>query len=494
MEEAPASRIIINVLVNNRFESLRRLCASLGSADFMGDTDVTLEFHLEAHQPEEIVRYVTEFPWAHGSKIVHARIVPADPIAAALETWFPASYDEYSVLLDDNMEVSRLFYRQIQDTLESFFQAGAPRNVLGIGLDVPSGTQIEHPTESTKKGGNSLLLWNHSKKERLHFGVVYFPLPWREYLGSVRMKQKAVHESKTKDSRSFILAGGQVNTAGSSWLQLFSSLCHQPSSHDARTLYVAFPSSSAARRGQESFSGEVLSDVRAVDGDRGGATPFALAAVSTARRIIFQSTPTSADQGPQAASATTFPTLASHSSQIPRIIINVLVNNRFESLRRLCASLGSADYMGDTDVTLEFHLEAHQPEEIVRYVTEFPWAHGNKIVHARIARGGLISVVVESWFPVASNEYSLLLEDDIEVSPLFYRYIRGALDSFFRAGAPANVFGISLYTPRVVETRAVSNLPVSHHRFDPQELIWNITDGKMGKNRLALLTLYCCAK
>jgi hypothetical protein len=54
----------------------------------------------------------------------------------------------------------------------------------------------------------------------------------------------------------------------------------------------------------------------------------------------------------------------------------------------------------------------------------------------------------ESWFPSHSNEYVILLEDDLEVSPLFYRWVRWGLDL---VAEDESVVGISLYTPRVAE-------------------------------------------
>ena len=160
----------------------------------------------------------------------------------------------------------------------------------------------------------------------------------------------------------------------------------------------------------------------------------------------------------------------------PRVVINVLVNRRLESLKRLCESLLAADYMGDTNVALEFHLEAGQPASIRSYVVNFEWPLGPKVVHSRLVRAGLIAIAVESWYPTDDNEYGVLLEDDIEVSPHFYRWIQTALAAYTRAGSPANVLGVSLYTPRVVETaQGEQRRPISHRPFDPQGLIFNIT-------------------
>lgn len=57
----------------------------------------------------------------------------------------------------------------------------------------------------------------------------------------------------------------------------------------------------------------------------------------------------------------------------------------------------------------------------------------------------------ESWYPANDQQYGVLLEDDIEVSPLFYRWIWKCLDGYMKNPDPRMV-GISLYTPRVTET------------------------------------------
>lgn len=91
------------------------------------------------------------------------------------------------------------------------------------------------------------------------------------------------------------------------------------------------------------------------------------------------------------------------------------------------------------------------------------WKYGPKGVHPRLSKGGLINVVVESWFPASDNEYGILLEDDIQVSPYFFKWARMAIDAARRKeiykdenGADhviekSRVVGVSLYTPRINE-------------------------------------------
>jgi hypothetical protein len=58
---------------------------------------------------------------------------------------------------------------------------------------------------------------------------------------------------------------------------------------------------------------------------------------------------------------------------------------------------------------------------------DFQWKHGTVFVHHRITHGGLLTAVVESWYPHSNDSYGLLLEDDVELSPLFYAWLKMAL-------------------------------------------------------------------
>ena len=77
-------------------------------------------------------------------------------------------------------------------------------------------------------------------------------------------------------------------------------------------------------------------------------------------------------------------------------------------------------------------------------------------------RGGLLPAVVESWYPRSDDSHGLLLEDDVELSPLFYAWTKMALLRY-RYNAPANstssseptrLFGISLYQQKSNELHA----------------------------------------
>ncbi|KGN64839.1 uncharacterized protein LOC101202906 [Cucumis sativus] len=135
-----------------------------------------------------------------------------------------------------------------------------------------------------------------------------------------------------------------------------------------------------------------------------------------------------------------------------RISINIITQNRASSLTRLLKSLKDAYYLGD-EIPISFNMDSKVDEETIKLVSSFEWPHGPKSLRRRIIQGGLIRAVSESWYPASDDDYGLLLEDDIEVSPYYYLWIKYALLAYHydpQISLP-ELSSISLYTPRLVE-------------------------------------------
>jgi hypothetical protein len=155
---------------------------------------------------------------------------------------------------------------------------------------------------------------------------------------------------------------------------------------------------------------------------------------------------------------------------IPHISLSVTTRNRPRSLVRLLDSLSSALYFGDLSasnflnpngfgtvgnqlVSLRINIEQDCDQETLGIVRNFEWppsrldlgsnaslngtktrtetqgrkqgSKNNLYIHHRIVLGGLLPAVVESWYPKDPlHDYGLLLEDDVEVSPLFYAWVK----------------------------------------------------------------------
>ena len=137
------------------------------------------------------------------------------------------------------------------------------------------------------------------------------------------------------------------------------------------------------------------------------------------------------------------------------LTVSIITNNRETSLRRLCDSLLAADYsaLGDFFVRVDivFNLEASSTTGTIAFARGFEWPHGFKHVRKRARQGGLILAVSESWYPSSTEDFGCLLEDDIEVSPHYFRFVSEMMLALQREPDP-RVVGISLYSPRRTET------------------------------------------
>merc|ERR1711871_714089 len=119
-------------------------------------------------------------------------------------------------------------------------------------------------------------------------------------------------------------------------------------------------------------------------------------------------------------------------------------------------SLAEADYTNAKEffsdgINLVVNLEAKSKKRLVDFVVNFRWLHGSKTVKMRLLKGGLVRAVSEAWYPSSMFEYGLLLEDDLEVSPVYMDWINHAMTVYTRMSSN-RLIGISLYSPRVTET------------------------------------------
>lgn len=143
----------------------------------------------------------------------------------------------------------------------------------------------------------------------------------------------------------------------------------------------------------------------------------------------------------------------------------VITDRRPHSLARLLKSTSRARYLGDT-VNLKIHMEQTADRVTRMLVNGFEWTHGSKTVRHRIIKGGLMPAIVESWYPSSKDNYAVFLEDDVEVSPLFYVWAKYNILRYRysedRKEKQQQLYGISLYSPRHLEL-----FPEGRRPFDP---------------------------
>ncbi len=117
--------------------------------------------------------------------------------------------------------------------------------------------------------------------------------------------------------------------------------------------------------------------------------------------------------------------------------------NRPNDLVRLLESVNRATYP-DEDVTLVISLDkASNEAEVVAAAEKFEWKHGEKIIRTFPERQGLRKHVIQCGDLTEKYGAVIILEDDLLVSPNFYRYTQQALEFY---GDNPKIAGISLYT------------------------------------------------
>jgi len=147
-----------------------------------------------------------------------------------------------------------------------------------------------------------------------------------------------------------------------------------------------------------------------------------------------------------------------------KIQIQVITQDRPDSLARLIRSLKSSYYFGD-EIHLTINMDRGADPVTKEYCHTLEWPFGQKNLRHRIAQGGLMAAVVESYYPSDDNDYAVMLEDDVELSPYYYIWTKYNILKY-RYGPDRihsnRMFGISYYGPKINELYFLGRIP-----FDP---------------------------
>ncbi|MEM6265771.1 MAG: glycosyltransferase [Bacteroidota bacterium] len=137
----------------------------------------------------------------------------------------------------------------------------------------------------------------------------------------------------------------------------------------------------------------------------------------------------------------------------------VVAFNRVEALKRLLSSLAKADYP-DQQVPLVISIDNDQNrnKDVVEAANSFQWTHGEKKVIYQETNLGLRAHILKCGDLTQEYGSIVLLEDDLFVSPMFYRFASEALNYY---SDDARIAGASLYS---IATNTFARLP-----FTPME-------------------------
>ncbi|KAF8115944.1 hypothetical protein N665_0025s0379 [Sinapis alba] len=179
--------------------------------------------------------------------------------------------------------------------------------------------------------------------------------------------------------------------------------------------------------------------------------------------------------------ATTFH--RNHNNNLPpfTFLIKVLTFNRLHSLSRCLHSLSAAEY-GIAGDARRIHLHVYidhftlspndkpvegslnSAKEILDFVDKFEWRFGEKLVHYRTGNAGLQGQWLEAWWPSSDHEFAFVVEDDVEVSPLYYGFLESVIRNYYydRSNYNPSIYGASLQRPRFVPGKHGNKLHVDH--------------------------------
>lgn len=108
--------------------------------------------------------------------------------------------------------------------------------------------------------------------------------------------------------------------------------------------------------------------------------------------------------------------------------IIVIVYNRDKSLLRLLNSLNEAYYGSDKvklEVWIDRSVDGNVSQLTLHTANNFTFIHGNYSVKVHSKHAGIFGQWVKTWKPDRKNsEQAVILEDDLTVSPYFYKYLK----------------------------------------------------------------------
>jgi FkbM family methyltransferase len=148
--------------------------------------------------------------------------------------------------------------------------------------------------------------------------------------------------------------------------------------------------------------------------------------------------------------------LSSHSSNFNII---VLTTSRVESLKRLLNSIDNADYGDDTVnliIKIDVTTDRNSVDAAVRDLAErFEFHHGSKRVEIAETQMGLRGAWLDAWKPVDFTSRAIILEDDLELSPVWYKYVKQAWAAY---GAHMSIGGLSLNRQSLIPDKRAPSL------------------------------------
>lgn len=160
------------------------------------------------------------------------------------------------------------------------------------------------------------------------------------------------------------------------------------------------------------------------------------------------------------------------SDEEPVARLIVITMDRDQSLKRLLESLAKANY-GEDHVDLDIWVDKPKDkpvhEGVLKECRAIEWKQGTKIIHKRTSNAGLYKQWIYTWnITEETTEFAVILEDDLEVSPAFYQWLRVARAAYAQ-DSDVGAFTLQRSTLRPRQVRGVAtgplDIPAEHPVF-----------------------------
>lgn len=143
------------------------------------------------------------------------------------------------------------------------------------------------------------------------------------------------------------------------------------------------------------------------------------------------------------------------------IAIVVIAFNRLDSIKRLLGSLNNVKFPKESNITLHISIDkdkkgSKQNQEVIEYAKKFYWQFGNKVVDVKRENMGLKKHILECGNLTKKYENIIVLEDDVVVLPLVYKYAEQIIN-YYRDDM--RIAGFGLYS---FQRNLINNLPFFH--------------------------------
>lgn len=125
-----------------------------------------------------------------------------------------------------------------------------------------------------------------------------------------------------------------------------------------------------------------------------------------------------------------------------KIAIVTIAYNRINSLKRLLSSLLQANYP-EENVDLIISIDKSETDTVEIFADDFIWPYGQKHVKKHAQNLGLKTHILSQGEEFKEYDALVILEDDVIVSPAFYKYVTQTCEKYH---TNSDIAGISLYS------------------------------------------------